>query len=138
MHALRTQRVVWVFHARHASGVHAEAPTRRLRCRWPIKPNDPELTPTQGPQHRLAFRIRKPLRVGAAQSLAENDVSLPEVQRAGGWKSPSMPGYYVRNQEASRGAVARLRGRSGQSAAKKLPKTLAILETAVLTSINES
>ncbi|MYD97448.1 MAG: tyrosine-type recombinase/integrase [Gammaproteobacteria bacterium] len=78
------------------------------------------------------------LRVGAAQSLAENDVSLPEVQRAGGWKSPSMPGYYVRNQEASRGAVARLRGRSGQSAAKKLQKALAILETAVLTSINAS
>ena len=75
------------------------------------------------------------LRVGAAQSLAERDVSLAELQRAGGWKSPAMPGYYVRSQEASRGAVARLRGGVGR---KKLQKALAIRETAVLGSINAS
>ncbi|MCY3819236.1 MAG: tyrosine-type recombinase/integrase [Gammaproteobacteria bacterium] len=78
------------------------------------------------------------LRVGAAQSLAENQVSLPEVQRAGGWKSPSMPGYYVRNQEASRGAVARLRGGHGKGGAKKFLKALVIRETVVLASINAS
>ena len=61
------------------------------------------------------------LRVGAAQSLAERDVSLAELQRAGRWKSPAMPGYYVRGQEASRGAVARLRG----GGAKKSEKALA-------------
>ncbi|MDE0038102.1 MAG: tyrosine-type recombinase/integrase [Gammaproteobacteria bacterium] len=50
------------------------------------------------------------LRVGAAQSLVEKGASLVDLQVAGRWKSPSMPAYYVRNQEASRGAVARLRG----------------------------
>ncbi|MDE2900580.1 MAG: tyrosine-type recombinase/integrase [Chloroflexota bacterium] len=49
------------------------------------------------------------LRVGAAQSLVEKGASLVDLQVAGRWKSPSMPAYYVRNQEASRGAVARLR-----------------------------
>ena len=55
------------------------------------------------------------LRVGAAQSLSERHVSLAELQRSGRWKSPAMPGYYVRNQEASRGAVAKLRGGVGKS-----------------------
>ena len=49
------------------------------------------------------------LRVGAALSLAERNASVAEMQREGRWKSFSMPAYYVRNQEASRGAVARLR-----------------------------
>ncbi|MDE0036348.1 MAG: tyrosine-type recombinase/integrase [Gammaproteobacteria bacterium] len=55
------------------------------------------------------------LRVGAAQSLVEEGASLVDVQVAGRWKSSSMPAYYVRNQEASRGAVARLRGGAGQA-----------------------
>ena len=50
------------------------------------------------------------LRVGATQSLAERGVSLTELQVIGRWTSPAMPGRYVRGQEASRGAVARLRG----------------------------
>ena len=50
------------------------------------------------------------LRVGAAQSLAERGVSLAELQVIGRWASPAMPGRYVRGQEASRSAVARLRG----------------------------
>ena len=40
---------------------------------------------------------------------------MAEMQREGRWKSSSMPAYYVRNQEASRGAVARLRGGAGQA-----------------------
>ena len=55
------------------------------------------------------------LRVGAALSLAERNASAAEMQREGRWKSSSMPAYYVRNQEASRGAVARLRGGAGQA-----------------------
>ncbi|MDE0419924.1 MAG: tyrosine-type recombinase/integrase [Gammaproteobacteria bacterium] len=55
------------------------------------------------------------LRVGAAQSLVEEGASLVDLQVAGRWKSSSMPAYYVRNQEASRGAVARLRGGAGQA-----------------------
>ena len=45
------------------------------------------------------------LRVGAAQSLVEEGASLVDLQVAGRWKSSSMPAYYVRNQEASRGAA---------------------------------
>ena len=72
------------------------------------------------------------LRIGAAQSLAERDVSLAELQRAGRWKSPAMPGYYVRGQEASRGAVARLRG----GVPKKSGKALAPPGTAVPSPVN--
>ena len=49
------------------------------------------------------------LRVGAAQSLAAGGASLVEMQTAGRWQSPSMPGLYARGQLAARGAVARLR-----------------------------
>ena len=49
------------------------------------------------------------LRVGSAQSLAAGGASLVEMQTAGRWQSPSMPGLYARGQLAARGAVARLR-----------------------------
>ncbi|MDE2654943.1 MAG: tyrosine-type recombinase/integrase [Gemmatimonadota bacterium] len=49
------------------------------------------------------------LRVGAAQSLAAAGAGLVELQQAGRWGSPSMPGHYARGQLAARGAVARLR-----------------------------
>ena len=49
------------------------------------------------------------LRVGAAQSLAAAGASVVEMQQAGRWKSPDMPGRYARGQLAARGAVARLR-----------------------------
>lgn len=48
------------------------------------------------------------LRVGAAQSLAQAGASLVEMQQAGRWESPSMPGHYARAELVSRGAVARL------------------------------
>ena len=51
------------------------------------------------------------LRVGAAQSLAQAGASLVEMQQAGRWESPAMPGHYARAELASRGAVARLRYR---------------------------
>ncbi len=49
------------------------------------------------------------LRIGAAQSLAAAGASLVELQTAGRWASPSMPGHYARGPLAARGAVARLR-----------------------------
>ena len=49
------------------------------------------------------------LRVGSAQSLALRGASLVELQQAGRWTSPRMPGRYVRGQRASRGPVARIR-----------------------------
>ena len=49
------------------------------------------------------------LRVGAAQSLAAAGASVVEMQTAGRWQSPSMPGRYARGELAARGAVARLR-----------------------------
>ena len=60
------------------------------------------------------------LRVGSAQSLAERGVSLAELQVIGRWTSPAMPGRYVRGQEASRGAVARLRRRKRNNCRKRL------------------
>ena len=49
------------------------------------------------------------LRVGSAQSLATAGASLVEMQVAGRWQSPNMPGYYAQGQLARQGAVARLR-----------------------------
>ena len=49
------------------------------------------------------------LRVGAAQSLAAAGASLVDMQNAGRWTSPAMPGHYARGQLAGRGAVARFR-----------------------------
>ena len=50
------------------------------------------------------------LRVGAAQSLAAAGASVVEMQQAGRWKSPSMPGQYARKQMARRGGPAVLQG----------------------------
>ena len=49
------------------------------------------------------------LRVGGAQSLASAGASLVEMQLAGRWESPDMPGRYAQEQIAQQGAVARLR-----------------------------
>ena len=49
------------------------------------------------------------LRIGAAQPLAAAGAGLVELQQAGRWDSPSMPGHYARGQLAARRAVARLR-----------------------------
>ena len=49
------------------------------------------------------------LRVGSAQSLATAGASLVEMQLAGRWQSPVMPGRYAQGQLANRGAIARLR-----------------------------
>ena len=48
-------------------------------------------------------------RIGSAQSLARRGATLPQLQTAGRWKSPSMPASYCRNEEAGTGAMARLR-----------------------------
>ena len=70
------------------------------------------------------------LRIGSAQELAEGGASLAELQKEGRWKDPSLPALYIRGQEASRGAVARLRGEAG----KKSKKALAASGTAVVES----
>ena len=49
------------------------------------------------------------LRVGSAQSLAQAGASVVELQTAGRWQSPSMPGRYARGPLAARGAVAKFR-----------------------------
>ena len=49
------------------------------------------------------------LRVGSAQSLAAAGASLVEMQLAGRWQSPTMPGRYAQGQLAKQGAMARLR-----------------------------
>lgn len=51
------------------------------------------------------------LRVGAAVSLASAGASLAELQTAGRWQSPAMPGHYAAGVAAGAGAVARLKYR---------------------------
>ena len=58
------------------------------------------------------------LRVGAAQSLAAGGASLVELQIAGRWTSPEMPGHYARGQLAARGAVARIRHQHPEAVAE--------------------
>ena len=48
-------------------------------------------------------------RVGSACELASRGAGLVELQSAGRWASPAMPGHYARAQYAGTGAVARLR-----------------------------
>ncbi len=48
-------------------------------------------------------------RIGSAQSLAEAGASVIDMQNAGRWADPRMPGHYSEGQRAGRGAVARLR-----------------------------
>ena len=55
------------------------------------------------------------LRVGGAQSLAAGGASLPEMQTAGRWDSPQMPGHYARGQLAAKGAVARIKYSHGET-----------------------
>ena len=52
------------------------------------------------------FRGHSP-RVGMAQDLVSAGASVVELQQVGRWRSPQMPAYYARHQEASRGAVAK-------------------------------
>ena len=47
-------------------------------------------------------------RVGGAVSLAEDGASLPELQLAGGWQSPEMPGHYTKQASVKRGGMAKL------------------------------
>ena len=49
------------------------------------------------------------LRVSELATLTAAGASVVEMQQAGRWKSPSMPGQYARHQLVSRGAVARRR-----------------------------
>ena len=46
-------------------------------------------------------------RVGMAKDLSHNRASLPEMMQAGRWRSARMVAEYTREQEASRGAVAK-------------------------------
>ncbi|MEC7359997.1 MAG: recombinase XerD, partial [Pseudomonadota bacterium] len=41
-------------------------------------------------------------------SLAEDGASLPELQLAGGWQSPEMPGHYTKQANVKRGGMAKL------------------------------
>lgn len=49
------------------------------------------------------------LRVGSAQSLAQRQATLVEMQQVGRWTSPNMPAHYARKFTAQQSAMARLR-----------------------------
>jgi len=50
------------------------------------------------------------LRVGSAQSYASAGASVVELQQAGRWESPGMPGRYARGELATRGPLRKYRG----------------------------
>ncbi len=47
-------------------------------------------------------------RVGVAQDMTAAGLGLAEIMQAGRWKSPAMPARYSENQQARRGAAAKL------------------------------
>lgn len=49
-------------------------------------------------------------RVGAAQDMAKNDVSLPKIMHEGTWKKPETVMRYIRNLEASKSAMLDILG----------------------------
>ncbi|MBU2976875.1 tyrosine-type recombinase/integrase [Alteromonas sp. C1M14] len=53
-------------------------------------------------------------RVGGAVSLAEHGATLPEMQLAGGWASPEMPGHYSRQANVKRGGMAKLAAKNNR------------------------
>ena len=53
------------------------------------------------------------LRVGMARDLARDGAELPSLMVAGRWRSPMMPAQYIRNEEASKGPVARYHSTRG-------------------------
>ncbi|MGH8159222.1 MAG: tyrosine-type recombinase/integrase [Rhodanobacter sp.] len=62
------------------------------------------------------------LRVGKTQDLFENNVSLAEVMRAGGWASPVMPVHYAEALEEGRGAAAKLATKQNRSRLAPKPR----------------
>ena len=46
------------------------------------------------------------LRVGSARELATEGSSVAELQQAGGWKSPTTPGGYIRREAAAHGPLS--------------------------------
>lgn len=62
-----------------------------------------------GPENPSLGRVSgHSLRVGTAQSLAARGATVIEMQQAGRWQSPAMPGHYDRAELAGRGAAARV------------------------------
>ena len=53
------------------------------------------------------------MRVGMARDLARDGTELPSLMVAGRWRSPMMPAQYIRNEEASKGAVAKFHNSRG-------------------------
>ena len=79
------------------SGRLTDKSIRRIIARWGS---------AAGAQGRVSGHS---LRVGGAQSLANAGASLAEMQAAGRWSSPVMPGRYAQGEPRDQGAVERLR-----------------------------
>ena len=79
------------------SGRLTDKSIRRIIARWGS---------AAGAQGRVSGHS---LRVGGAQSLASAGASLAEMQAAGRWSSPVMPGRYAQGEPRDQGAVKRLR-----------------------------
>ena len=116
-------------HGRHRPHLPRGNRARCTRCRgWPIPPRGGHASddPLGADSIRALVRRRAAavdgiagrigghsLRVGSARELAADGASVAELQQAGGWKSPTTPGVYIRREAAARGPVARRRYKVG-------------------------
>ena len=64
------------------------------------------------------------LRVGAAQSLAEHDVSFAQIMKDGRWKTSAMVALYLGSQDAAKSGIARYRHGAAVGGEKKRKKCL--------------
>ena len=101
---------------RDAGGIHDGPLFRRIRCNGVVLAEAitdraaRAIIQARAAEAGIEGRVSgHSLRIGSAQSLAAAGAGLVEMQVAGRWQSPSMPGRYARSQLAARGAVARLR-----------------------------
>ena len=47
-------------------------------------------------------------RVGAVHDMGSNNINMPAVKQAGGWKSDVMPSRYMKRSDARKGAMAQM------------------------------
>ena len=102
-----------------AAGIRAGALFRRIRRGGRVQPQrlDRKAIPVILRRRAAAVGIEgivrgHSLRVGSAVSFAEKGASLVEMQTAGRWSSPNMPGRYARDVIARReGPLRKYRGR---------------------------
>lgn len=112
MSALRLRhRTPYIFPNTHPLPI-VTAPVPRWESRVSYRLNDRDVPRILKEMAKAAGLALNPsghsARVGVAQDMAAAGFGLAEIMQAGRWKSPAMPARYSENQQARRGAAAKL------------------------------